>query len=88
MEITTETVTDYLLKINAKKSAGPDCFSPKIIKLSALAIASPLANLFNHCIRISALPSEWKMSNVTPICKKGETTDKNNNLQDFRKSNV
>ena len=88
MEITTETVTDYLLKINAKKSTGPDSFSPKIIKLSALAIASPLANLFNHCIRISALPSEWKMSNVTPIHKKGETTDKNNNLQDFRKSNV
>ena len=88
MEITTETVTDYLLKINAKKSTGPDGFCPKIIKLSAPAIASPLANLFNHCIRISALPSEWKMSNVTPIHKKGETTDKNNNLQDFRKSNV
>ena len=30
MEITTETVTDYLLKINATKSTGPDGFSPKI----------------------------------------------------------
>jgi len=78
MEITTETVKDYLLKINAKKSTGPDGFSPKIIKLSAPAIASPLTNLFNHCIRISALPCEWKMSNVTPIHKKGATTDKNN----------
>ena len=71
MEITTETLTDqatyYLLKINAKKSTCPDGFSPKIIKLSAPAIATPLANLFNHCIGISALPSEWKMSNVTPI---------------------
>ena len=84
MEITTETVTDYLRKINATKSTGPDGFSPKIIKLFAPAIASPLANLFNHCIRISALPSEWKMSNVTPIHKKVETTDKNNNLQDFQ----
>lgn len=67
MEMTAETVTDYLLKINAKKSTCPDGFSPKIIKLSAPAIATPLANLFNHCIGISALPSEWKMSNITPI---------------------
>ena len=39
MEIIAENVTDYLLKINAKKSTGP---------LSSPAIASPLANLFNH----------------------------------------
>ena len=84
MEITTEAVTDqatyYLLKINAKKSTGPDDFSPKIIKLSAPSIASLLANLFNHYIRKStpSVPSEWKMSNVTPIHKKGETTDKSN----------
>ena len=64
MEITTEAVTDqatyYLLKINAKKSTGPDDFSPKIIKLSAPSIASPLANLFNHYIRKStpSVPSE------------------------------
>ena len=64
MEITTETVTDqatyYLLKINAKKSTGPDDFSPKIIKLSAPSIASLLANLFNHYIRKStpSVPSE------------------------------
>ena len=88
MESSTETVTDYLLKIYAKKSTGPEGLSPKIIKLSAPAIASPLANLFNHYIRISALPSEWKMSNVTRIHKKGETADKDNNLQNFRKSNV
>ena len=84
MEITTETVTDqatyYLLKINAKKSTGLDDFSPKIIKLSTPSIASLLANLFNHYIRKStpSVPSEWKMSNVTPIHKKGETTDKSN----------
>ena len=71
-------VTYYLLKINAKKSTGPNDFSPKIVKLSTPSIASPLANLFNHYIRKSALPSEWEMSNVTPIHKKGETTDKNN----------
>ena len=48
MEITAENVTDYLLKINAMKSTGPDGSSPMILKLSSPAIASPLANLFNH----------------------------------------
>ena len=48
MEITAENVTDYLLKINAKKSTGPDGSSPMILRLSSPAIASPLANLFNH----------------------------------------
>ena len=48
MEITAENITDYLLKINAKKSTGPDGSSPMILKLSSPAIASPLANLFNH----------------------------------------
>ena len=48
MEITAENVTDYLLKINAKKSTGPGGSSPMILKLSSPAIASPLANLFNH----------------------------------------
>ena len=77
-EINTKTVTDYLLKINAKKSTGPDGLSPKILKLSASAVATPLTSLFNYCIRTSTLLSDWKMSNVTPIHKKGEVTVKNN----------
>ena len=77
-EINKETVTNYVLKMNAKKSTGPDGFSPKIVKLSAIAVATPLTSLFNYCIRTSTLPKECKMSNVTPIHKKGDVTDKNN----------
>ena len=68
MEITAENVTDYLLKINAKKSTGPDGSSPMILKLSSPAIASPLANLFNHPFpkkgeaRDSVLSAVYKLS--------------------------
>ena len=67
-----------LFKMNANKSTGHDGLSPKILKLSAAALAAPLTTLFNHCIRTSTLPSDWQMSNATPIHKKDEVTDKNN----------
>lgn len=49
-----------------------------MLKLSTAALATPLTNLFNYCIRTSTLSSDWTMSNVTPIHKKDEVTDKNN----------
>ena len=78
MEIKTEVKIENLLKLNSKKATGHDGLSPKILKLSTAALATPLTNLFNYCIRTSTLPSDSKMSNVAPIHKKDEVTDKNN----------
>ena len=77
-EINSETMIAYLSKIEAKKSTGHDGLSPKILKLSTPSLVDPLTTLFNYCIRTSTLPSSWKMSNVSPIYKKGDTSDKNN----------
>ena len=77
-EINSETMTAYLSKIEVKKSTGHDGISPKILKLSTPSLASPLTTLFNYCIRTSTLPCNWKMSNVFPIYKNGDTSDKNN----------
>ena len=76
-EINLETTTAYLSKIEVKKSTGHDG-PPKILKLSTPSLADPLTTLFNYCIRTSTLPSSWKMSNLSPIYKKGDTSDKNN----------
>ena len=64
--------------MNAKKSTGHDGLCPKILTLPAAAMATQLITLFNYCIRASTLPSDWKMSNVTPVHKKDEVTNKNN----------
>ena len=77
-EINSETMTAYLSKLEVKKSTGHDGISPKILKLSTPSLAGPLTTLFNYCIRTSTLPCSWKMSNVFPIYKKGDTSDKNN----------
>ena len=63
--------------MNAMK-LGPGVLSSNILKLSATAVATPLTSLFNYCILTSTLPSDWKMSNVTPIHKKVDVTDRNN----------
>ena len=70
-------MTAYLSKIEVKKSTGHG-ISPKILKLTTPSLASPLTTLFNYCIRTSTLPCSWKMSNVFPVYKKGDTSDKNN----------
>ena len=64
---------EFLLgKIKCNKSCGPDNITPKILKLSTPALAVPLTNLLNHCIATSRWPNEWKLSNVTPVFKKGD----------------
>lgn len=49
-EIKMLTITDHILKMNAKKSTGPDRLLLKVLKVSATAVASPLISLFNYCI--------------------------------------
>ena len=49
--VTLEYVTKLLLDLDEKKSCGPDGFPPKILKLSAPAIATSLTKIFIllHC---------------------------------------
>ena len=65
-------IESFLGKIKCNKSWGPDNVTPKILKLSTPALAVPLTNLLNHCIATSRWLNEWKLSNVTPVFKKGD----------------
>jgi len=60
-------VAESLVNLNSRKSAGPDGLSPKLLKLLVPVIAVPLTKLFNRCIISSVWPSQWKLSNVTPV---------------------
>lgn len=71
-------VAESLVNLNTRKSASPDGLSPKLLKLSVPVIAVPLTKPFNRCIISSVWPSQWKLSNVTPVCKKEDETSKSN----------
>ena len=51
---------------------------PKILKFSAPSIAVHLTKLLNLCISTSTWPTEWKLSHVTPVFKKDDTTSVSN----------
>ena len=64
-------VLEELLKLNPKKSGGPDGYTPKLVKAAAYSLAKPLAIIFNSSIKTAQYPSIFKLAKVTPIFKSG-----------------
>ena len=52
-----------------------DTISPKILKISANYISSPLTYICNRAISTGVFPDRMKYSIVTPIFKKGNNSD-------------
>lgn len=75
---TYEYVMKVITRLKPKHSAGPDGFSPFLIKHLAHSIALPLMLLFSASFVSGSLPAEWKTAIVTPVFKKGLSNDVNN----------
>ena len=71
-------IETLLGEIKCNKSCGPDNIMPKILKFSAPSIAVHLTKLLNLRISTSTWPTEWKLSHVTPVFKKDDTTSVSN----------
>ena len=63
-------IEQEILKLNGKKSVGPDAIPSKIIKDSINVIKSQLTKLFNTSVEGSLFPSNLKYANVSPLFKK------------------
>jgi len=68
-------VENELRKLNTSKAPGWDEISPKILNLTAGAIAASLTGLFNNCISTGQWPRGWKMGVLTPVFKKDDRTN-------------
>ena len=71
-------IKELLEKLNPRKAVGCDNISQRLLRLSAPALAQPLTRLINHFITERVWPSVWKSSNISPIFKKLDETDKTN----------
>ena len=71
-------VLEELLKLNHRKSAGPDSFSPKLIKTCAYALYKPLAIIINKSIASGDYPKDFKIAKVIPLYKEGKHCDPSN----------
>ena len=67
-----------LKSVNPHKAGGADGISNCVLKYIAESIYRPITKLFNTSLNLGIVPSEWKMSHVCPIFKKGNKHDKAN----------
>ena len=71
-------VLEELLKLNHRKSAGPDEFSPKLIKLCSYSMFKPLTYIFNKSIRDAVYPDCFKIAKIVPLWKAEKRCDPSN----------
>ena len=74
-----ETETLEIIKSLPKKKATVfKDIAMRIIKDAAHFYSHRLTIIFNNCIKKSKLPDILKYAHITPVFKKGDTTDKSN----------
>ena len=71
-------IKNEILELNSKKSTGYDTIPAKIVKDSISIVSPPLTELFNISVEECFFPMDLKYANVTPIFKKGDSTNKEN----------
>jgi hypothetical protein len=74
----TNEIISIIKSLKTKNSFGYDKISPKILKISANYMSSPLTNICNRAISTGVLPDRLNYSIVTPIVKKGNNSDPTN----------
>uniref|UniRef100_A0A8C5LQ70 Reverse transcriptase domain-containing protein n=1 Tax=Leptobrachium leishanense TaxID=445787 RepID=A0A8C5LQ70_9ANUR len=67
-------ITKLLRNQKMKYQSGPDQIPAMLLKISAPAIAKPVATLINESLATGYIPILWKTARVVPIHKSGDNT--------------
>ena len=78
MEITPNMVLKKLTALIPSKSPGQDGLQPRVLKELKDVIALPLSIIFNKSLNQGELPMDWKISQVSPIFRKGDKKEAGN----------
>jgi hypothetical protein len=78
IDVTSDIIINQINKCKSKSSPGPDGIPQSFIKTFKFSLAQPLTILFKHLIALGSFPSEWKYANVTPVFKKGLSSEVTN----------
>ena len=71
----TDGVEKLLRNIDPSKAVGPDGVSNHALKIASQEIAPILRFIFQQSLDTGDLPEDWCKANISPIYKKGATTD-------------
>ena len=66
---TSDEIYRLLRSVKVKTASGPDGISSHMLRHTAYATSPTLTKLFNASLSTGAVPSEWKVSNITLVFK-------------------
>ena len=64
--------------ISVHTSMGPDGMHPRVLRELAEVTAEPLSIIFDRPRRLGEVPEDWRIANVTAVCRKGKKEDVGN----------
>jgi hypothetical protein len=73
-----KNITRKTISSGCNKSIGFDSVSPHVLKECALTLCTPLALIYQRSLDTAELPEVWKLTNVTPLFKKGSRSASSN----------
>jgi len=63
------------IKTKRPTSCGPDGYPVVLLRNTIGSLSQPLSHMFNSFISVGKIPDSWKTAHVTPIYKKGPSSD-------------
>ncbi|KFP60339.1 hypothetical protein N322_01886, partial [Cariama cristata] len=76
--IQEEAVSDLLLHLDMNKSMRPDGIHSRILKELVGVPVKPLSIIYQQSWLTGEVPDNWRLTNVTPIYKKGQKENPGN----------
>jgi hypothetical protein len=76
--VNANDVYRQIMNIPNGKATGLDNLQARLLKISAPAISSSLAFIFNLSLSSGEFPRDWKQARITPIHKKGPKAEPGN----------
>ena len=75
VHFTSAKIYRVVRKLKAKLTGDPEGYSPYLVKQLVSTLADPLAELFSSFMSVGQIPTSWKKAIITPIYKKGPSSD-------------
>ena len=73
IDFSPSRIKAFLANININKACGPDEIPGIVLKMCSNSVALPLSIIYRLINNTGSLPLQWKLSNIVPIFKKGDS---------------